>query len=142
MKTADDFSDVYNGDQVGMKPRKHKGQVWPLTYVHTDLQTIVMKQPMMRSAACYWKIVADFRYRNLRLQDIIIQIKEMENVDVFMTSMFLDFKESNTTYHTKVREVFDNKEQFTFEMYNKTYFYVIPIDPNKPQKFELEFYVL
>lgn len=59
-----------------------------------------------------------------------------------MTSMFLDFKESNTTYHTKVREVFDNKEQFTFEMYNKTYFYVIPIDPNKPQKFELEFYVL
>lgn len=101
-----------------------------------------MKKDKMTSAACYWKIVADFRYRNLRLQDIIIKIKEMENVDVFLTSMFLDFKESNTTYHNQVKSVFDRGGEFTFEMYNKTYFYVVPIDPGAPQKFSLEFYVL
>jgi len=50
----------------------------------------------------------------------------MENVDVFVTSMFLDFKESNTTYNKRVQEIYDKKERFVFEMYNKTAVYIVP----------------
>ena len=65
----------------------------------------------------------------------------MENVDVFVTSMFLDFKESNTTYNKRVQEIYDKKERFVFEMYNKTAVYIVPQNPLLEQKFEFEFEV-
>jgi len=85
---------------------KHFAQKWPETWAHNQTQTIVSKQKGIASGVktCIWNIKTSYKKKYLRLQDLYLQFKKLDNVDVYITSYFRDDKESNTMWPSDIKK--------------------------------------
>ena len=99
----------------------------------------------MASDACYWQIETDFMYKYISLQDLKLKFDKLVNVKIYISSYFKinDSRPSNTWYFMDSEETqkLTEMEPFTFEMYNKTFVYVVPIDPEQPTEAEFSFWI-
>ena len=82
-----------------------------------------------------------FRYKNIKLQDVKVKFKALENVKVYISSYYMEAKESNTTFPNEVQRLYEVQDDMTIEMYNTTQFFVIPQDAGASNKFEMTFWV-
>lgn len=69
-----------------------------------------------------WEIVADFKKKFMRIQDLKIRFDALSNVKVYITSYFRSDKESNIIFPDQITL----GENINFEMYNTTFVYMIP----------------
>lgn len=118
-----------NAGRIENDQTMHIAQVDTKTYAHNETQIIDSFRPI-QAGICFWEIVADYRKKYLRLQDIKVRFEDISNLDIYITSYFLVGKESNTFYPNQVQAMFDQKQDFVFEMYNDTFIYAVPKDPN------------
>lgn len=84
-------------------------------------------------------------YKYLSLQDIKLKFEKLKNVKVYLSSYFKinDSRPSKSEYYLDEKEVEQllQREPFTFEMYNKTFVYIVPMDATLPTEAEFSFWV-
>jgi hypothetical protein len=143
------YNSTKNANKEQMTVTKHIPQntssswSWPLLFGHFNKQTI--KVVNMSSSACFWQLEGDFMYKYLSLQDIKLKFEKLKNVKVYLSSYFKinDSRPSKSEYYLDEKEVEQllQREPFTFEMYNKTFVYIVPMDATLPTEAEFSFWV-
>lgn len=93
----------------------------------------------MPATACIWQIKTNFSFRYIKYQDLKVRLYKLNNVNVYIGSYFMEAKESNTIYPWQIEAL--GGQDFTVEMFNTTFIYVVPIDSSKPTEFEMSFEV-
>ena len=63
----------------------------------------------MKAKACHWSMETIFRYKNIKLQDAKVRFDKLENVKVYIASYYMEAKESNTTFPTEVKRLYEAK---------------------------------
>ena len=69
------------------------------------------------------------QYKNIKLQDVKLSFSNLQNVKVYISSYFKinDDRPAKSQYFIDSNEVQDlMQKEFTIEMYNKTFVYIVP----------------
>ena len=69
------------------------------------------------------------QYKNIKLQDVKLSFSNLQNVKVYISSYFKinDDRPAKSQYFIDANEVQDlMQKEFTIEMYNKTFVYIVP----------------
>mmetsp|Transcript_11039 Transcript_11039/g.16768 ORF Transcript_11039/g.16768 Transcript_11039/m.16768 type:complete len:227 (+) Transcript_11039:582-1262(+) len=120
----------------------HKKGEWPLVYAHYEEQKIVTLQPNIGAVACKWRIGADFKYKYLKLQDIILKVNALSNAKIYITSFFRSDKEASAYFVDAANiDSLGGTGELVIEMCNTTELYVVPLDPSQEHTADFSFWV-